>query len=329
MLRYLLGIRGVSGYGSSTKAEKVAADNQERISGRVFIVTGASAGIGLETVRVLASKGGHVIMACRGGQKAEEAYKSVVRTTPNGKVELMECDLASFESIRLFVEKFKAKKLQLNVLICNAGVMACPQALTVDGHESQFGTNHLGHFLFTNLLLDKLQQSGPNARVVILASEAHRLFLYPQKITFGNLLQTGIYHPWKAYGMSKLSNVLHAHTLQQKLTQNGYTNVTAYSVHPGAIHTDLGRHLGIFEKLMGVLCLPIMLTCMKSIPQGAATSVFCAVDPRASADVGMYFADCNVEQTKALTDKEYATLAERLWEESARITQSDVSAHSN
>eukprot|EP00386_Alphamonas_edax_P006256 GDKI01020321.1.p1 GENE.GDKI01020321.1~~GDKI01020321.1.p1 ORF type:complete len:331 (+),score=90.97 GDKI01020321.1:183-1175(+) len=325
-LRHLFGVPGGSGYSSATTADKVAADNKERIAGKVFVVTGSSAGIGLETAKALARQGGHVIMACRPGEKAQKAYKSVVRSVPNGKVELLGLDLSSFESIREFAEQFKAKRLPLHVLINNAGLGVCPRTLTRDGHEAVFGTNHLGHFLLTNLLVDLLQATGgQQARVVNVASEAHRLFVYPEKIPFDDLKQERAYGQWKAYGMSKLCNVLHAKLLNDKLQQKK-SNVTAYSVHPGGIITDIGRHASWGMLLLACLFYPLIWLLFKSIPQGAATTVFCAVDPRASADPGMYFADCNIAHTPATSTQEYAAMGERLWDVSAKLTNSDLPA---
>jgi len=264
---------------------------------------------GLETATVLTKEGGHVILACRPGQKADQALQSIKEKVPEGQVELMPLDLGSTASIKKFAAEFKSKGTPLHVLINNAGVMACPYGLTEDGFEMQLGTNHFGHFLLTHLLLDKLKGSGDDCRVVCVSSEAHKLT--PKGgIKFDDLKYEQNYSPWYSYGQSKLANVLYASELQRRLKADGVTNVTAYSLHPGGIMTDLQRHTG---GAMGYLLWGLdSCGLFKSIPQGAATSVTCATSDKVLPHAGGYFEDCNPVKPSAYGQD--AEMAKKLWE---------------
>jgi NAD(P)-dependent dehydrogenase (short-subunit alcohol dehydrogenase family) len=248
------------------------------------LVTGTSAGLGVETARALAAHGATVVGVVRDLDKARRNLDEAGA----GGVELYEADLASMASIRTFADTFHAAGHdRIDVLIANAGVMACPQATTADGFEIQFGTNHLGHFLLVNRLLPLLLTGSPG-RIVTLSSAGHR---------FGNVdiddpgFERTPYDPWVAYGRAKTANILFAVELDRRLRDRG---VRATSVHPGGIVTELGRHLTeetltTLQKARGERKLE-----WKSVPQGAATSVWAGFVAAGDEVGGRYCEDCAV-----------------------------------
>jgi NAD(P)-dependent dehydrogenase (short-subunit alcohol dehydrogenase family) len=173
-----------------------------RIDGKIVIITGANSGIGKETAIDLAKRGGKIYIACRDKKRGEDALTEIREKSESDSIHLLQLDLASMESIRQFSIKFHELENQLHILINNAGVMACPKAMTKDGFEMQIGTNHMGHFLLTNLLLDLLKQSSPS-RVVVLSS----LFHWYGRINKDDLNSEKSYWKWIAYGQSKVSFV--------------------------------------------------------------------------------------------------------------------------
>ena len=211
-----------------------------RIDGKVVIITGANSGIGKETAIDLAKRGGKIYIACRDVKRGEDALKEIKELSGSDKVHFLPLDLASLESIRDFSKKFHELEAQLHILINNAGVMGCPKALTKDGFEMQIGTNHMGHFLLTNLLLDLLKQSSPS-RIIVLSS----LFHWYGRINKEDLNSEKSYWKWAAYGQSKLANILFARELAKKLAGTG---VTVNCVHPGAVRTGLTRDVDCFTR---------------------------------------------------------------------------------
>ena len=196
-----------------------------RIDGKVVIITGANSGIGKETAIDLAKRGGKIYIACRDIKRGENALADIREKSLSEKIYFLQLDLASLNSIKEFSKKFHELESQLHILINNAGVMACPKAFTEDGFEMHFGTNHLGHFLLTNLLLDVLKASAPS-RVVVVSS----LFHVFGKVRKNDLFGEKFYFRWFAYGTSKLANILFTRELAQKLVGTG---VTANCLHPG------------------------------------------------------------------------------------------------
>ncbi len=221
------------------------------LSGKVIIVTGGNSGLGYESVKAFAMKGANVIMATRSPGKGEEARKEILREVPQGKIEVMEMDLGDLQSVRDFAAAFKKKYRRLDVLLNNAGIMMSPYFRTKDGFEGQFGTNHLGHFALTGLLMDVILKT-EHSRIVNVSSGAHKR----GEMDFENLQYEGGegYSPMKAYGRSKLSNLLFTYELQRKLESAG-KNTIAVAAHPGVAMTNLGRYMEkkIFYKVFSFL----------------------------------------------------------------------------
>lgn len=296
----LLKGNGSSGFGYGSTAEEVTAGLD--LTGRTYLVTGCSSGLGKETVRVLALRGARIVGAARTEGKAAAALRDA-----RAKGVAVACDLSEPSSVRAAVDRIAGLDQALDAIIANAGIMALPKLEQKHGYELQFLTNHIGHFILVTGLLDRLAADG---RVVILSSAAHNRA--PRGgIQFDNLSGEKGYTPWGAYGQSKLANLLFARQLAKRLADS---NRVANSVHPGVIATNLGRHLPAVAKAGFSLAGPVFF---KSIPQGAATQCYVATHPAAAAASGEYWADCNRRQPSHHADD--ARLAERLWEVSEEI----------
>lgn len=291
------------------------------LRGQRLLVTGASSGLGREAARALAAAGAEVVMAARDGDKLAAVVEELKAATGNAALHALTVDLASLASVRAFADVFLARFGSLNGLINNAGVMACPLARTADGFEMQFGTNHLGHFLLTGLLLPALKAGAP-ARVVNLSSGGHKYG--PVDFDDPNWEKRD-YQKWLAYGASKTANALHALALDARYRDSG---IRAFAVHPGVIFTDLARHLTPedfkgFES--GEKRGPLTI---KSMESGAATEVWAATAPELAGRGGLYLEDCGIaEQVDAgvqthgyLAYAQDAEAAERLWHLSERLT---------
>ena len=268
------------------------------LSGKTALVTGCNSGIGFETMRVLALRGAEVIGTARSLQAARAACVQV-----RGKVRALACELADLASVAKCADEIASSEPPLDMLICNAGVMMLPKLEQVRGIEKQFATNHVGHFLLVNRLLERVKAS-PQGRIVLVSSEGHR-YAPKEGIRFDNLSGEKSYGPMKAYGQSKLANILFAVGLTARLTKN---SVTANALHPGIIKTNLTRHMS--SILMGLLNV-VMVGRFKTIPQGAATTCVVAADPALAGVSGYYFSDCNLAAPSPQARD--ATLAERLW----------------
>ena len=213
------------------------------LAGKTVIITGANCGIGKETAIDMAKRQARVIMACRSVERGEKAAEEVRRASGSSKVVFQQLDLASLTSVRRFCERVLKEEPRIDILINNAGIMACPYWKTEDGFEMQFGVNHLGHFLLTNLLLDRLKEA-PAARIVNVSSIAHAM---TKGINFDDINSEKSYSAWTAYGQSKLANILFTRSLARRLEG---TTVTTTSLHPGTIRTELARHLGPIRYLL-------------------------------------------------------------------------------
>ena len=210
-------------------------DDIPDLGGKTAVVTGANSGLGYHTAAVLARKGAQVVLACRSRDKTEAAMQQMRREAPEGKLEFMALDLSDLASVRAFAEAFAARHARLDILCNNAGVMALPFTRTKDGFEMQIGTNHLGHFALTGLLLERLKAT-PGARVVTVASLAHRwtLRLNPDDLNF----EKTRYWKWDAYSKSKFANLVFTFELDRRLRQAG-SSVIAVAAHPGYSATNL------------------------------------------------------------------------------------------
>ncbi|XP_021726679.1 short-chain dehydrogenase TIC 32, chloroplastic-like isoform X2 [Chenopodium quinoa] len=279
--------------------------------------SGATSGIGAETARVLALRGVHVIMAVRNMAAARDVKEVMERDIPSAKIDAMELDLSSMASVRKFASEFNSSGLPLNLLINNAGIMATPFMLSKDGIELQFATNHLGHFLLTNLLLERMKRTALNrnreGRIINVSSRRHQLS-YPEGIPFGKINDPAGYHSLSAYGQSKLANVLHANELARRLKEDR-VEITANSVHPGVVDTDIFRHHSLFRGLVNLVGQLIV----KSVQQGAATTCYVALHPDVKGVRGKYFGDCDI--AKASSQSNDADLARKLWDFSSNLVK--------
>ncbi|XP_070808840.1 WW domain-containing oxidoreductase [Pituophis catenifer annectens] len=273
-------------YDGNTTAMEVLEGRD--LSGKVIIITGANAGIGFETAKSFALHGAHVILACRNTSRAEEAMRQILKEWHKAKVEAITLDLASLQSVWEFAETFKSKNLALHVLVCNAAVFGLPWQLTEDGLERTFQVNHLGHFYLIQLLKDVLCRSAP-ARIVMVSSESHRFTNIKEnsgKLDF-NLLSPSKKDYWAmlAYNRSKLCNILLSNELNRRLSPHG---VISNALHPGnMIYSSLHHNWWLYTFLF-TLVRPFT----KSLQQGAATTVYCAVAAELEGLGGMYFNNC-------------------------------------
>jgi len=282
-------------FGAASTTEDILSG--VNLHGKRILVTGVSAGLGVETARSLTAHGAHVVGAARDLTKAEPATTAVRKAANGGGFELIELDLASLKSVRVCADKLLAKKEPFDVVIANAGVMATPFGKTVDGFETQFGTNHLGHFLLVNRIAPLIRKGG---RLINLSSAGHR---------FSNIdlddpnFERTPYDPFIAYGRSKTANILFAVAFDQRHRNRG---VRAAAVHPGVIHTELARYVdpvriqSMIDQMTKQLAAegksPFQ---WKTIPQGAATSVLAGVVAPADEIGGRYCENCHVGQLVA------------------------------
>lgn len=281
-----------SAFGATSTTEDVLSGVNLR--GKRILLTGVSAGLGVETARSLAAHGAQVVGAARDLTKAEAATAQVRKdaAAAGGSFKLIELDLANLKSVRTCADQLLAKGEPLDVIIANAGVMATPFGHTADGFETQFGTNHLGHFVFVNRIASLLREGG---RLINLSSSGHR---YSNVDLEDPNFERSPYDPWVAYGRSKTANILFAVAFDKRHWRRG---VRAAAVHPGGIRTELGRHLdpsqfeGIVDQINQQLAgegKPAFQ--WKTIPQGAATSVWAAVVASADEIGAQYCENCHV-----------------------------------
>eukprot|EP00232_Nephroselmis_pyriformis_P005385 CAMPEP_0182905246 /NCGR_PEP_ID=MMETSP0034_2-20130328/32788_1 /TAXON_ID=156128 /ORGANISM="Nephroselmis pyriformis, Strain CCMP717" /LENGTH=337 /DNA_ID=CAMNT_0025040619 /DNA_START=305 /DNA_END=1318 /DNA_ORIENTATION=- len=328
-VHHIFGTKGASGYGSySTSSDVVGGvlggGGVNRLEGKTVLVTGCNCGIGKETVLALCRlEPKVVVMACRDTDKARAAAADVVAAVPGARVKVMPLDLSMMASVRQFAAAFLQSEegQSLHLLINNAGVMMCPKTITEEGHELQFATNHLGHFLLTNLLLGRMKATAKRdnfeGRVVIVASAIHAA-ASKGAIYWDDLAAAKSYSSVMRYAHSKIANVLHAHELSRRLEEEG-AGVVAVSLHPGAIITELGRHLEAkIPKALDRVLRKVLSPLFKSIPQGAATTMYLATADKI-AKPGGYYADCNVASQNP--DSEDPAIAARLWEVSEQLVK--------
>jgi len=300
-------------FGFESTTDQVLAGVE--LTGKIAIVTGASAGLGVETARALAAAGASVTMVGRVPSKLSAAAATVREQVSGADISTSEVDLASLASVRAFAEAWLAAHDRLHLLINNAGVMFAPHGHTIDGFETHFGTNHLGHFLLTNLLVPALL-ADPPARVVNLSSGGHTA---SGMIWDDPNYARRAFDKMEAYGQSKSANVLFALALDRRLAGRG---VHAYSVHPGMIvTTDLGRTMTKDDyralKARAKASPSGGLPAFKTEAQGAATTVWAATAPELDSHGGAYLADCALAQPAAWAAD--LAEAERLWQLSEQL----------
>ena len=290
---------------SRPTALQIVQDNnlENALTDKVMLVTGTSSGIGVETVRALKATGAKIYATARDLEKGRKALANVLEA---GKVELLRLDTASFASVRACAKGFLAKESQLNMLVNNAGIMALPErTLTQDGHEAQFQTNHLGHFLLFQLLKPTLLASATPAfasRVVNVSSIGHRT----SSIRFDdlNFSEAGSYTPFGGYGQSKTANIYMANEIERRYGSRG---LHAWSLHPGGIDTGLQLHVD-FSALKA---MPEIQRGMHSVEQGAATTVLSAIDKELEGKGGKYLE--NTAVAHPVQDAEFASLGHAEW----------------
>jgi NAD(P)-dependent dehydrogenase (short-subunit alcohol dehydrogenase family) len=289
--------------------------------GRIAVITGASSGLGLEVAKVLAGHGATVVLASRDADKTARAARDVRAASPQARVEVAELDLASLASVRKIAEDLSARFGRLDLLINNAGVMMPPYGLTADGFELQFGTNHLGHFALTGLLLPALLPV-PGSRVVTVASNAHRV----GRMDFDDLMSARHYRKMSAYGRSKLANLMFTYELQRRLSAAGAATI-ALAAHPGTALTELQRHM---SPLSAMAMSPRWRAVNSWWVQGAAMGALPVL--RAATDAGVtggaYFGPDGPFQltghpvlVRSSGRSHNAEAARRLWAESEKLTQ--------
>jgi NAD(P)-dependent dehydrogenase (short-subunit alcohol dehydrogenase family) len=281
----------------------------EDLAGKTLLITGANTGIGKETARALANRGARLYLACRSPDGGRRAVEEISAQTGNRDLELLSLDLGDLASVRRCAEDFLATGEPLHVLINNAGV-AGARGMTESGFERMFGTNHVGPFLLTNLLLDRLRSSAP-ARIVNVASAAHfgargidwEVVRRPTRTITG----------MREYSVSKLANVLHAEELARRLEGSG---VTTYALHPGVIASDIWRRVPWPVR-------SVMKARMDSPEHGARTSIYCATSAEVAGESGRYYDDCHAKEPGAAATTE---LASELWRRSREWTEQAVGA---
>jgi len=280
-------------------------ESSARMDGKVVVITGANTGIGKETALDLALRGAEVHMLCRDLVKAEAALDEIEAASKT-KVYLHQLDLSSQSSVRACAQKLNTILTRIDVLINNAGVMACPEWRTSEGFEMQFATNHLGHFLLTNLLLPLLRSS--SARVIVLSSLAHK----QGKMDWEDLhFHKKPYQPMEAYSQSKLANILFANELARR-----ESSLAVFSVHPGVVKTELSRTIYEVYGPLRYYLMKLLAPFLKTAKSGAQTSIHCAIEDLDKLESGGYFADC-AKAAKA-PQAESASDAKTLWTESLK-----------
>lgn len=277
------------------------------LTGKTVVITGANSGLGYETMRVLTMRGAHVVGLARNMAKAKKACDSIAgKTTP------VACELTDFNSIVASTKTIKGLNKPIDVLICNAGIMELPELEQVYGIEKQFVVNHLGHFIFTNRLLDQVKAAG-QGRVVVLSSGRYKS-APSEGIQFDNLSGKKDYDPLTAYGQSKLAIALFSQELARRLKG---TPVTSNSVLPGVIMTNLGRYLPEWKIMLSKV---IGWTFMRSVEQGVATTCYVATNPKLAKVSGHMFSNCN-SITPAGNHMSDRALAKKLWDVSVELTK--------
>ena len=283
----------MSKFGATSTTDDVLEGKD--LSGKTVFITGGNSGLGLETGRAMASKGAHVVLAGRDQTKLDEAVATIKGEVADASLETIVCDLGNLDSVRACGAEANERFDKIDLLINNAGIMATPKGTTSDGFESQFGTNHLGHFVLTKQLMP-LVEAGSNTngsgRIVNLSSRGHHIA--PVDFDDPNFENTD-YIPFLSYGRSKTANVLFSVGLEERFADKG---IHAYAVHPGGIQTNLGRYMSEEESaaLLDRVTANDPDFSWKTIPQGAATQCWAATAEELEGQGGVYCEDCHVAE---------------------------------
>ncbi|XP_026197865.1 dehydrogenase/reductase SDR family member 13-like isoform X2 [Anabas testudineus] len=294
--------------------------NSVRLDGKTAIVTGSNTGTGKATALDLAKRGARVILACHNREKSEAAAFDIRRESGNNQVVFMQLNLASLKSVSNFAETFMNTEPRLDILINNAGVLG--PGHTEDGFGLAFGVNHLGHFLLTNLLLERMQQSGPS-RVVTVAARLHCIgnIDFPHLASKKDLVSgQSVWHNLQAYCNSKLCNVLFTRQLANRLDG---TSVTCYSLHPGVVYTKIGRSTSWWLQLLFTLFAKLFFI---DPERGSHTILYCSLQEGIEPLSGRYFSDCALQEVGAKARDD--ALAKKLWEVSERLTSLSLQTES-
>lgn len=310
----------MSGFGETSTTDDVLAG--VNLTGKTVFITGGNSGLGLETGRAMAAKGAHVVLAGRDQAKLDEAVATIKADITDANLETIVCDLGSLDSVRACGAEARDRFEKIDLLINNAGIMATPKGKTSDGFESQFGTNHLGHFALTKHLMP-LVEAGDDKRIVNLSSRGHHIA--PTDFEDPNFEHTD-YIPFLSYGRSKTANVLFTVGLEDRFADKG---IHAYAVHPGGIQTNLSRYMT--QEQQDALVERVTTAdpdfSWKTIPQGAATQVWAATAQELEGKGGVYCEDCHVAEVDDVSSingvRSYAIdkgNADRLWTISEDMT---------
>ncbi|MEU8074911.1 SDR family NAD(P)-dependent oxidoreductase [Catellatospora citrea] len=301
---------------TATRAGRWTAADVPDQTGRVAVITGANTGIGFEAAKVLAARGATVVLACRNPDRAGDARNRLTASTPGARVEFLRLDLSSLASIREAAAELRGRHPEIDLLVNNAGVMWTPPSTTADGFELQFGTNHLGHFAFTGLVLDRLLPV-VGSRVVTVSSMGHRT----GQLDFDDLQSERSYGRHRAYAASKLANLMFTYELQRRL-ETAAAHTTALAAHPGGAGTELMRNSPPLIRFLNPVFGPLVT---QSAERGALPTLRAATDPFARG--GEYYGPDGLGEVKGFpkrvgsTARSHDKLAQRrLWQESLQLT---------
>ncbi|XP_025990546.1 retinol dehydrogenase 12 isoform X2 [Solenopsis invicta] len=295
--------------------------SKARLDGRTVVITGSSAGIGKETARDLYARGARVILACRNMEKTRKAVDDIKNNPPSwmtkdeyknnvGELAIYFLDLRSLKSVRDCAKNLLTNEAAIHILINNAGMAGFTYEQTEDGNETTLQVNHLGHFLLTLLLLPKMKLSSPNCRIVNVSSHGH-IFV---DIDFDDINLERAYTPFKSYAQSKLANILFTKALAHRLKEANIQGINVYSLHPGAVTTEILRDTNSIVLRIFSWIAPLFF---KNVVQGAQTTIYCSVDEKTANETGLYYSNCSVARSyRKANDPEYP---EKLWNVSCRL----------
>lgn len=287
------------------------------LTGKVILITGGNSGLGIESAKAFVNKGAEVIITSRSEEKGKKALAEIKNEIPDANITIMLLDLMDLKSVQSFADEFMNKYNRLDVLMNNAGIMMTPYKLSADGFESQMATNHLGHFVLTGLLIDLITKT-PDSRIINVSSLAHKF----GKMDFDDLFfsDSRKYSPRKAYGRSKLANLLFTYELQRRFDEKNIKTI-AVAAHPGASHTNLGNHL--VGSFMYKILWPLAKIATQKPADGAKSQIRASVDTNVKG--GEYYGPGGFMQmagrpviVKSTKKSHNIELAKKLWEKSQK-----------